>query len=109
MTEPDWSFAILLDDLWEGDMVGVRVAGVDVLLVHLAGDEIRAYDDRCPHQGTRLSEGHLHATTLRCGTHLWEFDVRSGDGINPRSCRLRSYPVRIVDGAVQVLIERSAA
>jgi toluene monooxygenase system ferredoxin subunit len=47
----------------------------------------------------------LCASTLRCGQHLWEFDARTGLGINPRSCSLRRYPVQVVDGGVYVQIE----
>jgi toluene monooxygenase system ferredoxin subunit len=70
--------------------------------VKLDGGEVRAYDNRCPHAGSRLSEGRLRATTLMCASHLWEFDVRTGNGINPERCKLRSYPVKIVGGAVMV-------
>jgi toluene monooxygenase system ferredoxin subunit len=100
--EGGWTFALLLDDLWEGDMVGVGLGNADVLLVNLGDGEIVAYDNRCPHAGSRLSEGRLSTTTLRCGSHLWEFDVRTGDGVNPRNCMLRKYAVKVVDGAIMV-------
>ncbi|HEY4012202.1 MAG TPA: Rieske 2Fe-2S domain-containing protein [Polyangiaceae bacterium] len=87
---------------WEGEMVAVRVEGADVLLVRLEGGEVRAYDNRCPHAGSPLSEGRLYAATLTCATHLWEFDARTGDGINPRGCKLRRHPVHVVDGVVRV-------
>jgi toluene monooxygenase system ferredoxin subunit len=83
-------------------MVGVSLGYVDVLLVHLASGEIHAYDNRCPHAGSRLSEGHLGATILRCPAHQWEFDVRTGRGINPIDCKLRRYPVKVVDGDILV-------
>lgn len=72
------------EQLWEGEMIGVRLAGADVLLVNLGPDGIHAYDNRCPHAGSRLSDGRLSAANLRCGAHLWEFDVRTGEGVNPR-------------------------
>ena len=100
-----WTFVIALDDLWDGEMVGVRVGRTDVLVVNLGAEGIRAYDNRCPHAGTRLSEGHLEAGTLRCAAHLWEFEVRSGAGINPRNCRLRAFPVKVVEGRILVRAE----
>lgn len=102
--EDVWTFAVALADLWEGEMVGLRLGCTDVLLVHLGGEEIHAYDNRCPHAGSRLHEGRLMGATLRCAAHLWEFDARTGHGVNPRSCRLRRYPVKIVDGAVLVKV-----
>lgn len=101
-----WTLVATLDEIWEGEMMGVRVGETDVLLVNVGHGEIHAYDNRCPHAGSRLSEGHLSATKLQCAAHLWEFDVRSGQGINPRNCKLRRYPVKVVDGAVLVQLGR---
>jgi toluene monooxygenase system ferredoxin subunit len=97
-----WQLAIAADDLWEGEMVGLRLAGTDVLLVKLGEHEVHAFADRCPHAGARLSEGMLCGTTLRCNAHHWDFDVRTGEGINPRTCKLARYPVQIVAGGVMV-------
>jgi toluene monooxygenase system ferredoxin subunit len=105
----EWTLAVRLDDLWQGEMVGLRLGDAHVLLVNLGGGEIRAYDDRCPHAGSLLSAGHLKAATLQCSSHLWEFDLRTGDGVNPRTCRLRSYPVKIVGGDVMVLVPAAPA
>jgi toluene monooxygenase system ferredoxin subunit len=102
--ERGWAVALLLDELWEGEMVGVRLGDADVLLVNLGKDGVHAYDNRCPHAQSRLSEGRLSTATLQCAAHLWEFDIRTGAGVNPRSCRLRRYPVRIDDGVVMVQI-----
>ena len=90
-------------------MAGVRVDQADLLLVHLAHEELLAYDNRCPHAGSRLSEGELRGATLRCPTHEWLFDVRTGCGINPRDCKLQQYPVKVVDGNVLVQLGRVRA
>jgi toluene monooxygenase system ferredoxin subunit len=103
--EPGWSFVVALADLWEGEMIGVRVGKAHVLVVNLGLDGVRAYDDRCPHAGSPLHDGTLRGRTLRCAAHLWEFDAQSGSGINPRTCQLRAYPVRVVGGAVMVRTE----
>src|SRR5690349_3815762 len=99
-----WIRALALDELWEGEMIGLELGGADVLLVNLGNGDIRAYDNRCPHARARLSEGHLRGATLQCAAHHWEFDIRNGDGINPKNCRLRRFPIAIDDGAVLVLV-----
>lgn len=99
-----WIRALALDDLWEGEMVGLELGEADVLLVNLGSGDIRAYDNRCPHARARLSEGRLRGATLQCSAHHWEFDIRNGEGINPKNCRLRSFPVAIDGGAVIVLV-----
>lgn len=101
-----WVLALALADLWEGEMVGVCIGDVDVLLIHLGPGELRAYDNRCPHAGSRLSEGHLRKSSLLCRWHLWEFDVRTGAGVNPSHCSLKQYPVKVIDGSVWVQLPR---
>jgi toluene monooxygenase system ferredoxin subunit len=99
--------ACALDDVWEGDMALMSVAGQEVLVVHLDGGGVRAFDPRCPHQGWSLAEGSLDDGVLVCGMHGWEFDVRSGAGVNPTDCALRGYAVEIRDGEVWVDINRA--
>jgi toluene monooxygenase system ferredoxin subunit len=75
-------------------MMGLEVGGKSVLLVNI-DDHIYAYADACPHQKSRLSEGSLMGTTLRCARHHWEFDVCTGHGINPENACLKEFPVNI--------------
>ena len=85
-----------IEDLWSGEMMGLEVNGECILLVNV-DNHIYAYADICPHQKSRLSEGTLRDKILRCGRHHWEFDVRSGSGVNPRNACLKRFPIR-VDG-----------
>lgn len=98
----NWMPVGQIDDLWEGDMTGVDVAGTKVLLVNVDG-EVFAYLNRCPHQAWELSDGDLEGTTLTCIRHLWSFDVTTGCGMNPSDARLVSYPCRVdQDGTILV-------
>ncbi|HVR64435.1 MAG TPA: Rieske 2Fe-2S domain-containing protein [Polyangia bacterium] len=99
--EAGWTFALHADDLWEGEMVGVVCGGTDVLVARLDA-EVRAYENRCPHAGSRLSDGFLEAAKLTCSAHRWEFDLQTGAGINPVRCRLRRFPVKIIDGDILI-------
>jgi toluene monooxygenase system ferredoxin subunit len=85
-----WWPAVHEDDLWEGEMTAVLVDRTEVLLVNVGGS-LRAYANECPHQSAPLSEGVLTGEKLTCGRHLWEFDVLTGQGINPVTARLRRY------------------
>jgi nitrite reductase/ring-hydroxylating ferredoxin subunit len=75
-------------------MMGLDVGGNSILLVNV-DDHIFAYADACPHQKSRLSEGSLIGKTLRCARHLLEFDVCTGNGINPQNACLKAFPVSI--------------
>ena len=75
-------------------MRAVKLGAVDVLLCNLDGTLV-AYEDRCPHLANPLSEGVLADGVLTCAAHEWEFDARTGRGVNPASACLHRYPVRL--------------
>lgn len=97
--------ACSLDDLWEGEMTEVHVGGQRVLLVWPPGGEPRAYQAVCPHQDIPLAKGTLEARVITCRAHRWTFDAGSGKGINPPTCRLAEYPVKVESDAVYVSVE----
>ena len=89
----------ILDELWDGEMIALETAGQVVLLVNVDGG-IHAYADSCPHLGTRLSQGSLQRKLLTCATHGWEFDVSTGQGINPKTACLESLAVKVENGDI---------
>ncbi|HKV95685.1 MAG TPA: MmoB/DmpM family protein [Candidatus Angelobacter sp.] len=97
--------AIISDaELWDGDMTARRVDGHDVLLVR-HNSVVYAYENRCAHLGVALSEGRLDGHVLTCRAHHWQYDVRSGTGINPATACLKHFPVKIEDGRVFVNVQ----
>jgi toluene monooxygenase system ferredoxin subunit len=96
--------ALRRQDLWIGQLVGVSVAGVPVLLVGLE-DRVCAYEDSCTHQRVKLSEGTLEGNVLTCGAHGWCYDALTGAGINPSDTALKRFAVRVEDGDILVDVE----
>lgn len=101
-----WKKAADEDELWEGDILDVELDGEQVLLASVPGEPIRAYQGICPHQEVLLGDGHFDEDTgvLVCAGHSWEFDLRCGEGINPKGCRLFEFEVRVRAGAIEVAI-----
>jgi toluene monooxygenase system ferredoxin subunit len=93
-----------LEALWDGEMRGYVVAGRKVLLVRLDG-RVFAYEDRCAHLGVALSAGRLDADVITCSAHHYQYDARTGSGVNPRSACLRAFAVAVEDGWVAVDVE----
>jgi toluene monooxygenase system ferredoxin subunit len=91
--------AIANSEVWDGEMLGLDVDGAAVLLVRIDG-QLHAYEDRCLHRQVPLSDGELQGWRLRCAVHEWEYDLRSGECINPRDRCLRRYPIQVRDGFV---------
>lgn len=103
-----WNYAGTLDDVWEGEVRGVNVGGVDVVVCNVDG-ELFAYEDRCPHLANPLSHGVLDHHTLTCAAHEWEFDVRTGQGLNPQAARLKRFPVRLDDDRILIQLPAESA
>ena len=87
-------------------MKPVTVDRKPVVLVNVDGD-VYAYEDRCPHSGTPLSEGTLDGAVLTCSAHEWVFDTRIGRGINPASARLCPLAVQVEGEFISVLSEEA--
>jgi toluene monooxygenase system ferredoxin subunit len=107
MTAPvRWLAAASTDELWEGDVLDVEVADEQVLLVHLEGGTIKAYQGMCPHQEVLLADGKWDPDTGRlvCPGHNWEFDLSTGTGVNPAGCRLYEYGVQVVSDEIRVAV-----
>ncbi len=93
------------------------------LVVVRRGNAVHVLRDRCPHQGARLSDGHVtgYVPSCRpgadisierpgeiivCPWHGWEFDVRTGLSLcDPQHTRVRSYATRVENGRVLVEID----
>ncbi|GAA4973369.1 toluene monooxygenase system ferredoxin subunit [Nonomuraea thailandensis] len=99
-----WLPATTLDELWEGDLAEVEVGGDAVLLAHLPGGELRAYQALCPHSEFPLVAGDLDGRVLTCAAHGWEFDLVTGRGLNPGTCRLYAFPVRLEGERIDVAV-----
>jgi nitrite reductase/ring-hydroxylating ferredoxin subunit len=101
---PEWLCAATLDDLWQNEVLGVRVGATDVVLCNVDG-HVTAFEDRCPHLGGAPSDGVLDAHVLTCVSHEWAFDVRTGCGTNPSTACLRRFPVRMEGDRILVELE----
>ncbi|HEX4597242.1 MAG TPA: Rieske (2Fe-2S) protein [Burkholderiaceae bacterium] len=97
----EWTRAVSLDRLQSDRALTVRLAGKQVALF-LHQEQVFACNNRCPHEGYPLVEGALDADcVLTCHWHNWKFDLKTGVTLTGGDA-LRSYPVRLEDGAVWV-------
>ncbi|GAA4941165.1 toluene 4-monooxygenase protein C [Actinomycetospora succinea] len=92
---------LALEDLQS--MRAVMAGGRRVLLVRV-GDEVRAYDNRCPHRAWPLERGTLAGGVLTCANHRYTFDVATGRGLDPGDCHLVPYPCRVEGGTIAVAV-----
>lgn len=81
--------------------------GDKVIAVFHSGGQYYAIDDCCPHQGAPLSDGVVdeNECSVTCSWHGWRFSLEDGRHLQGSKARVRTYPVRVVDGEVQVAVE----
>ncbi len=73
------------------------------LCLSLADGSPVAVADVCAHRSTALSGGLVRDGVLTFPGHFWRYDLRTGQCVN-RPDRVASYPCRVVDGWVDVLV-----
>jgi NAD(P)H-dependent nitrite reductase small subunit len=79
----------------------VQIDGHWLALFRL-GDEVVAIDNNCPHASAPLCDGTLLDGKVVCYLHCWEFDLRTGACDVGEMWNVRTWPVRLVDGRVEV-------
>lgn len=88
---------------WPADGARLVQIGARRIGVYHHGDRWYALKDVCPHAGVSLHQGPLEAGTVRCIGHGWTFDLATGAVVQGvPGCKVATYPVRVVDGVVEV-------
>ena len=85
-----------------GNTLAVERDGWHVLIVCDDGGAYHAVNDRCTHQGAKLSGGKVRRGAIMCPLHGARFEVGSGKCIGGAYRDLRTFPLRIADGAIEV-------
>jgi nitrite reductase/ring-hydroxylating ferredoxin subunit len=91
------------DDATVVGLMTALAASRPIVLTSLDGTWF-AFEDRCSHAGCAFSEdGELDGTTVICGCHGSEFDIRTGEVLRqPAERPIAVFPTRVVDGTVEV-------
>ena len=93
------------DDVAEGDVIGVKVAGRDIALYEVDGT-IYATDNVCTHGAARLSDGFLEDGEIECPLHQGRFDVCTGKAMcAPLTEDIKTYPVKIENMRVMLRLD----
>ncbi len=99
--ESNYVRAASVADVDKKSCLTVQVAGHTIALFAHHGDYY-AIDNRCPHMGFPLDRGSVEDSILTCHWHHARFDLESGGTFDQWADDVRSFPVRILDGAIWV-------
>jgi nitrite reductase (NADH) small subunit len=90
-------------DIPDGEGRAFVVGDLIIAVFHVDG-RYHAINDMCPHQGASLAAGHVEQHTVSCPWHGWRFRVTDGTWCDNPRIKTDSYPVRVLDGQIQVAV-----
>ncbi len=90
------------DELGNGERLFVEIDGEPIVIFNIGG-QLFAIADVCSHDNGPLGDGDLNGFEIICPRHGATFDVRNGKVLSlPAIVDIPAYPVRVVDGQVQI-------
>jgi 3-phenylpropionate/trans-cinnamate dioxygenase ferredoxin subunit len=95
-----------VSELPSGERLFIEVEGRSIVIFNLA-EQYFAIADICTHDDGPLGDGDIEGFNIVCPRHGGEFDVRTGQAVQmPAVVDIPAYPVRVVDGMIQVGIPK---
>jgi anthranilate 1,2-dioxygenase ferredoxin component len=99
----NWHPLITEAEFPEEGKLAARVNLWHVLVVR-SDEGLFAVNDRCTHQASVLSTGRVRRGAIMCALHGARFEFATGRCIGGSYRDLRIFPVRIVDGMIEVAV-----
>jgi 3-phenylpropionate/trans-cinnamate dioxygenase ferredoxin subunit len=104
-TSADLEYFIVADegDLPNGERLFVGIDELRIVVFNIA-EKYYAIEDVCSHDLAPLGDGEFEGEfEIACPRHGARFDVRNGHALNlPAVEDIPAYPVRVVDGSIEV-------
>lgn len=103
MTQTEWVRACSAGDVEFEDVMPYERGGVQYAIFRSATGDFYATDGWCTHERAALCDGLVMDNTIECPRHNGRFDFTTGRATAiPAIAPLATYPVRVVDGEVQI-------
>ncbi|MDE2236009.1 MAG: non-heme iron oxygenase ferredoxin subunit [Gammaproteobacteria bacterium] len=103
-----WEIIACVEDIPPGEYKTIDLNDVLIAVFNIGGS-FYAIEDVCTHDGGILTGGPLNGCVITCPRHGAQFDVRTGEVLaEPAYEPVATFPVRIVDGMLQVRDDRKA-
>jgi 3-phenylpropionate/trans-cinnamate dioxygenase ferredoxin subunit len=93
-----------VQDIEEKNFSAFEIDGIGIVICRFR-DEYFAVENSCPHALSTFDDGRMRGYRLICPLHGATFDIRDGSCTGgPATSAIRSFPLRIVDGRIEVAI-----
>ncbi|GIW16853.1 MAG: non-heme iron oxygenase ferredoxin subunit [Tepidiforma sp.] len=97
-----WTATLRAEEVAPGTAKVVEAGGRRIAVCN-TGEGYYAIDDLCTHDGGPLDQGRLDGREIECPRHGARFDVTTGRALCLPAVRpVRTYPVRVADGVVEI-------
>ena len=91
-----------LEDIQIGERIFIEIEDEPVVIFNIAG-EVYAIGDRCTHDDGPLGDGEIEDKKIICPRHGAKFDIVTGAAVTlPAIEPTMYYPIRIVDGYIEI-------
>ncbi len=105
-SEVEYVEVITASELPNGERLFVEIADRPLVIFNIAG-QFFSIGDVCSHDDGPVGEGDISGYNITCPRHGAEFDIRTGKVVQmPAVVDIPAYPVRVVDGMIQVGIPK---
>ncbi len=113
LKEPSWEPVGLASGLKPQTAERANCRGLDLAIWRGRDGEVHAWENRCPHRGTRLSYGFVRENTLTCLYHGWQYDG-SGSCVGipahpaltpPKTIKVQKFACEVRNGLIWVAPE----
>lgn len=98
-----WHELIAEGDFPEEGKLATKVNGWHVLVAK-TDDGLFAVNDRCTHQAAILSSGRIRRGAVMCALHGARFEMNTGRCIGGAYRDLRTFPLRVEQGMIEVCV-----
>ena len=95
-----------VSDLPKGERLYLTIDELSIVVFNIAGGYF-AIADLCSHDNGPLGDGDLDGMQIICPRHGARFDIRTGKVLSlPAIVNIPAYPVRVLDGEIQIGLPR---
>jgi len=101
-----WVEACATDDIETEDVIRFDYEGRTYAIYRSPDDEFYATDGICTHERAFLPDGLVLDNIIECPKHNGRFDYTTGRAKGAPVCvDLRTFPVKVEDGTVYILVD----
>ena len=101
--DSEWSIAMKLDDIADGETRIVDIDGNSVILTRFK-NKVSCFKNACAHMGLEMSQGEIKDTIITCPHHGFKYALESGECITAPEVQLQPHAVRVKGPNIEVRI-----